>query len=163
MRIASWAGTCTALMILASLGPNTSPESLSIYSVRDLRTFNMTWKQGFKTNSLPFLSLPALQCGKLMKWRARQNGMYVVWAQPKGPALLKGSIPGDEGAGRVVSLKAVRPSLTSRQIGSDHSFTPVWRHWAALSMLPTILPGWILSWYLGCQDALLTWGQRLCP
>ena len=113
MRMASWAGTCTALTILASLGPNTSPESLSIYSVRDLRTFNMTWKQGFKTNSLPFLSLPALQCGKLMKWRARQNGMYVVWAQPKGPALLKSSLPGDEGAGRVVSLKAVRPSLTS--------------------------------------------------
>lgn len=66
--------------------------------------------------------------------------------QPQGPAPLKGWLPRDGGADRVVSLKAMRLSITSLCNLSDHPITPAClEEWSCSQHPIHHLPRWTLS------------------
>lgn len=104
----------------SSLGLISSPEPTSVYGVGGLRTCGMTWKQNFKTNSLPLL-VPSSPV-----WKTEAEKGQPEWNACSSERSLRPcsaeSLPFEAGVsgGRLVSLKAVCPASLPSRICSDH-------------------------------------------
>lgn len=94
-----------------------SPESPSVCNVGGLRTFSMTWKQNFKTNSLPFLSSSA----PVRKAHGTKGQTGRGARGSKGAALREARSPGCRGREGDCLPEAVCPGLASRHICPDHA------------------------------------------